>query len=76
MPSDCYRIPLELHVRARKPIEFLFGSMGVSASRMQMLKAAAIAPWALKPVIALLSDAVPIAGCLVKVGKQGIVSRE
>lgn len=45
-----------------KPIEFLFGAMGVSAARLQMLKAAAIAPWALKPVIALLSDAVPICG--------------
>jgi len=45
-----------------KPIEFIFGGMGVSAARLQMLKAAAIAPWALKPVIALLSDAVPIGG--------------
>jgi len=45
-----------------KPIEFIFSGMGVSASKMQMLKAAAIAPWALKPVIALLSDAVPIGG--------------
>jgi len=45
-----------------KPIEFIFGGMGISAARLQMLKAAAIAPWALKPVIALLSDAVPIAG--------------
>lgn len=45
-----------------KPIEFIFGGMGISASRLQMLKAAAIAPWALKPVIALLSDAVPIGG--------------
>jgi hypothetical protein len=45
-----------------KPIEFIFGAMGISAARLQMLKAAAIAPWALKPVIALLSDAVPIAG--------------
>jgi MFS family permease len=45
-----------------KPIEFIFGAMGVSAARLQMLKAAAIAPWALKPVIALLSDAVPIWG--------------
>jgi MFS family permease len=45
-----------------KPIEFIFGAMGLSASRLQMLKAAAIAPWALKPVIALLSDAVPIYG--------------
>jgi len=45
-----------------KPIEFIFGGMGISASKLQMLKAAAIAPWALKPVIALLSDAVPIGG--------------
>lgn len=45
-----------------KPIEFIFGGMGISAARLQMLKAAAIAPWALKPVIALLSDAVPIGG--------------
>jgi len=45
-----------------KPIEFILGGMGIPGSRMQMLKAAAIAPWALKPVIALLSDAVPIGG--------------
>jgi MFS family permease len=45
-----------------KPIEFIFGGMGVSAGRLQMLKAAAIAPWALKPVVALLSDAMPICG--------------
>lgn len=45
-----------------KPIEFIFGGLGISAARLQILKAAAIAPWALKPVIALLSDAVPIAG--------------
>jgi MFS family permease len=45
-----------------KPIEFIFGGMGISAGRLQVLKAAAIAPWALKPVVALLSDAVPIAG--------------
>jgi len=45
-----------------KPIEFIFGDLGVSAGRLQMLKAAAIAPWALKPVVALLSDAMPICG--------------
>mmetsp|Transcript_69681 Transcript_69681/g.176152 ORF Transcript_69681/g.176152 Transcript_69681/m.176152 type:complete len:563 (+) Transcript_69681:244-1932(+) len=45
-----------------KPVEFILGDLGVSAGRLQMLKAAAIAPWALKPVIALLSDAVPIWG--------------
>lgn len=45
-----------------KPIEFIFGELGVSAGRLQMLKAAAISPWALKPVVALLSDAVPILG--------------
>lgn len=45
-----------------KPMEFLFAELGVSASRLQVLKAAAISPWALKPVIALLSDALPICG--------------
>jgi len=45
-----------------KPAEFLFGDLGVSAGRLQMLKAAAIVPWALKPVVALLSDAFPIFG--------------
>jgi len=45
-----------------KPIEFLFADLGVPAGRLQMLKAAAIAPWALKPVIALLSDGVPLFG--------------
>mmetsp|Transcript_112914 Transcript_112914/g.326168 ORF Transcript_112914/g.326168 Transcript_112914/m.326168 type:complete len:571 (+) Transcript_112914:124-1836(+) len=45
-----------------KPIEFIFGDLGISAGRLQMLKAVAIAPWALKPVVALLSDAMPICG--------------
>lgn len=45
-----------------KPMEFLFGQLGVPAAQMQMLKAVAIAPWALKPVVALLSDAVPLFG--------------
>lgn len=45
-----------------KPIEFLFGELGIPAGRLQMLKAVAIAPWALKPVIALLSDAAPLWG--------------
>jgi MFS family permease len=45
-----------------KPMEFIFGDLGVTAGHMQMLKAAAISPWALKPVIALISDGMPIFG--------------
>lgn len=45
-----------------KPIEFIFGGMGIAAGRLQVLKAVAISPWALKPVLAVLSDAVPIMG--------------
>mmetsp|Transcript_19340 Transcript_19340/g.41685 ORF Transcript_19340/g.41685 Transcript_19340/m.41685 type:complete len:614 (+) Transcript_19340:244-2085(+) len=45
-----------------KPVEFLLGELGVAAGRLQMFKAAAAAPWALKPVLALLSDACPIFG--------------
>jgi len=45
-----------------KPIEFLFAELGVSATRLQMLKAVAISPWALKPVLAIMSDACPILG--------------
>mmetsp|Transcript_60838 Transcript_60838/g.113771 ORF Transcript_60838/g.113771 Transcript_60838/m.113771 type:complete len:550 (+) Transcript_60838:61-1710(+) len=45
-----------------KPAEFLFSDLGVSAGRLQALKAVAIVPFALKPVIALVSDAFPICG--------------
>lgn len=45
-----------------KPVEFLFSSMGIAGPQLQMFKAAAIAPWALKPVIALLSDGMPLFG--------------
>lgn len=45
-----------------KPIEFIFGAMGVEAARLQMLKAVAVAPWGLKPVMALISDSCPIMG--------------
>jgi len=45
-----------------KPAEFLFAELGVSAGRLQALKAVAIIPFALKPLVALLSDAFPIAG--------------
>lgn len=45
-----------------KPMEFLFASMGISAGRIQMYKAAATAPWALKPIVGMLSDACPIFG--------------
>lgn len=45
-----------------KPIEFLFADMGISGGRIQMYKAAAIAPWALKPIVGMLSDACPIFG--------------
>lgn len=45
-----------------KPIEFIFNDMGIHAGRLQMFKAAAVSPWALKPVIALISDGAPIFG--------------
>eukprot|EP00931_Biecheleriopsis_adriatica_P120988 TRINITY_DN96077_c0_g1_i1.p1 TRINITY_DN96077_c0_g1~~TRINITY_DN96077_c0_g1_i1.p1 ORF type:complete len:553 (-),score=131.87 TRINITY_DN96077_c0_g1_i1:94-1752(-) len=45
-----------------KPAEFLLGDMGVAAGRLQTLKAVGIVPFALKPVIALMSDAFPIFG--------------
>lgn len=45
-----------------KPIEFILGEMGISAGKLQVYKAAAIAPWALKPVVALMSDMMPIMG--------------
>lgn len=45
-----------------KPMEFLFAEMGVNAGRIQMYKAAATAPWALKPIVGMLSDACPIFG--------------
>jgi len=45
-----------------KPIEFILGDLGITAGKLQIWKAAAIAPWALKPVIALLSDALPLFG--------------
>mmetsp|Transcript_84951 Transcript_84951/g.245632 ORF Transcript_84951/g.245632 Transcript_84951/m.245632 type:complete len:564 (+) Transcript_84951:102-1793(+) len=45
-----------------KPIEFIFAALHLPASELQMLKAAALSPWALKPVVALLSDALPIFG--------------
>jgi len=45
-----------------KPAEFIFGDLGIPAGKLQILKAVAISPWALKPVIALLSDALPVFG--------------
>jgi len=45
-----------------KPIEFMFADLGITAGRLQVWKAAAISPWALKPVIAILSDVLPICG--------------
>lgn len=45
-----------------KPIEFLFRAHGVPAGRLQVLSAVAYTPWALKPLIGLLSDACPIMG--------------
>ncbi|CAK9106862.1 Probable folate-biopterin transporter 3 [Durusdinium trenchii] len=45
-----------------KPAEFLFAELGVSAGRLQALKAVAIIPFALKPLVALMSDAFPIGG--------------
>ncbi|CAJ1399908.1 unnamed protein product [Effrenium voratum] len=45
-----------------KPAEFLFSDLNISAGRLQALKAVVIMPFALKPVVALLSDAFPIAG--------------
>lgn len=45
-----------------KPIEFLLADMSVNGARIQVLKAAALAPWAMKPVVALMSDALPLFG--------------
>eukprot|EP00747_Dinoflagellata_sp_TGD_P207340 gnl/TRDRNA2_/TRDRNA2_80912_c0_seq3.p1 gnl/TRDRNA2_/TRDRNA2_80912_c0~~gnl/TRDRNA2_/TRDRNA2_80912_c0_seq3.p1 ORF type:complete len:563 (-),score=67.53 gnl/TRDRNA2_/TRDRNA2_80912_c0_seq3:105-1793(-) len=45
-----------------KPIEFILGELGVPGGRLQMVRAAALSPWALKPLTALLSDSVPIFG--------------
>mmetsp|Transcript_39848 Transcript_39848/g.127704 ORF Transcript_39848/g.127704 Transcript_39848/m.127704 type:complete len:571 (+) Transcript_39848:119-1831(+) len=45
-----------------RTMEFIFGEFRVSAARLQMLKAAAISPWALKPVVALMADVMPISG--------------
>lgn len=45
-----------------KPVEFIFADLGIPGQRMQILKSIALAPWALKPVIGVLSDTVPIFG--------------
>jgi hypothetical protein len=44
------------------PIQFIFRSHGLTASRIQILRTIAISPWALKPLIGLLSDLVLVAG--------------
>lgn len=45
-----------------KPAEFIFSDLGIDAGRLQTLKAVALVPFAMKPVMALLSDACPIFG--------------
>lgn len=45
-----------------KPVEFIFSDLGVAGPRLQVLRSIAMAPWALKPVIGVLSDTVPIFG--------------
>lgn len=45
-----------------KPVEFIFADYGIAGPRLQVLKSIAMAPWALKPVIGVLSDIVPIFG--------------
>lgn len=44
------------------PMEFLFKELGVSGGQMQVYIAVAVSPWALKPILGLLSDACPICG--------------
>jgi len=44
------------------PMEFLFKEYRVHGGRMQVYMAVAVSPWALKPVIGLLSDTCPIFG--------------
>mmetsp|Transcript_24420 Transcript_24420/g.44271 ORF Transcript_24420/g.44271 Transcript_24420/m.44271 type:complete len:549 (+) Transcript_24420:79-1725(+) len=45
-----------------KPAEFIFSDLGISAGRLQTLKAVTLVPFAMKPVVALLSDACPLFG--------------
>jgi len=44
------------------PMEFLFKDFGVNGGKMQIYMAMATSPWALKPLIGLLSDSCPIFG--------------
>lgn len=43
-------------------VQYLYGSYNVPASRMQIYSGVTALPWAMKPVIGLLSDALPIFG--------------
>lgn len=45
-----------------KPVEFIFAEYGIPGQRLQVLRSIALAPWALKPVIGVLSDSIPIFG--------------
>mmetsp|Transcript_84821 Transcript_84821/g.274748 ORF Transcript_84821/g.274748 Transcript_84821/m.274748 type:complete len:577 (-) Transcript_84821:3-1733(-) len=44
------------------PVEFLLQDYGVSGGQMQIYCAVAFSPWALKPLIGLMSDSCPILG--------------
>jgi len=44
------------------PMEFLFKEHGVNGGQMQVYMSMATSPWALKPLIGLLSDSCPILG--------------
>jgi len=44
------------------PMEFLFKLHGVNGGQMQVYMAMATSPWALKPLIGLLSDSCPVFG--------------
>lgn len=44
------------------PMEFIFKDHGVAGGKMQVYMAMATSPWALKPLIGLLSDSCPLFG--------------
>jgi hypothetical protein len=44
------------------PMVFLFKELGIDGGQMQVYMAVAVSPWALKPVLGLISDACPLGG--------------
>lgn len=44
------------------PIPFLFRDYGLTASRIQVLMTICVSPWAMKPLIGILSDAIYVRG--------------